>query len=116
EAVVDAVGSDRPAIVLAGLGDVDLVPPTRAVLMSPELAGPGIERGALLIAVTVGPDLRARIVAANEGVVIRDAPIRIQSHHLALQLVQILRSRPLVVLTQGDEQIAVTVEHQSRAK
>src|SRR5690606_36904819 len=90
EAVVDAMGRDRPAVVPAGLGDVDLVTAAGTVFVGPELAGPGIEGGALLVAVTVGPDLRARIVATDEGVVIRDAPVRIQSHHLALQLVQIL--------------------------
>ena len=44
-AVVDAMGRQRPAIVLAGLRDVDLVATTRAMFVRPEHAAPGVERG-----------------------------------------------------------------------
>lgn len=110
------MGRQRPAVVPAGLGYVDLVAAARAVLVGPELAGPGIQRGALLVAVAIAPDLRPRVCTANEGIVLGNAAVRIQADDLALQLVQVLRGAALVVLAEGDEQVALAVEDQARAE
>ena len=59
--VVDAMGSNRPTVVLASLGNVDLVTTARPVLIGPELAAPRIERCALLIAMAKRPDLGANV-------------------------------------------------------
>ena len=64
----------------------------------------------------VSPDFAARAGAADEGIVRGNHPVRPQAHHLALQLVEVLRGGTLVVLAQGDEQVAITVEHKPRAK
>ncbi|MNQ53140.1 hypothetical protein D3C85_671730 [compost metagenome] len=114
--IVDAVSRQGPAVVLAAPDDIDFVTATGAVLVGPELARPGIEGGALLIAMTVGPDFRAYIGLADEGVVIGHLAIRVDAHHLALQFVQVLGGGALVVLAQGDEQVAVAIEHQARAE
>ncbi|MNM65836.1 hypothetical protein D3C81_772980 [compost metagenome] len=114
--IVDAMGGNRPTKVLAGLGDVDLITATGPVLVGPQLAGPGVERRALLVAVAERPDFRAHVIATDKRVVLGHRAVREDAHQLALQLVQVLRSRPLVVLAKGDEQVAVAVEHQARAK
>lgn len=110
------MGRQRPAVVPAGLGYVDLVAAARAVLVGPEPAGPGIQRGALLVAVAIAPDLRPRVGTADEGIVLGNAAVRIQADDLALQLVQVLRGAALVVLAEGDEQVALAVEDQARAE
>lgn len=86
------------------------------MLVGPELAGPGIQRGALLVAVAIAPDLRPRVCTADEGIVLGNAAVRIQADDLALQLVQVLRGAALVVLAEGDEQVALAVEDQARAE
>ncbi|MNT62110.1 hypothetical protein D3C72_1998030 [compost metagenome] len=97
------MGRNRPAVILAGLGQIDLIAATRAVLVGPQLTGPGVERCALLITVTKGPDFRAYVVLADKGVVFGHGAIREDAHDLALQLVQVLGRRALVVFTQRDE-------------
>src|SRR5690606_34272576 len=89
--IVDAVGGQGPAVVEAGAGEVDLVAAARAVLAFPELAGARIDGQALGVAVAVAPDLRARAVAADAGIVRRDAAVQAQADQLALELVQRLR-------------------------
>ncbi|MNN08782.1 hypothetical protein D3C81_1216460 [compost metagenome] len=65
---------------------------------------------------TVGPDFPTRTGLAYQGIVRRNAAIRVQAHHLALQLAEILGRGTLVVLAQRDEQIAGPVEHQPRTE
>ncbi|MCY1450096.1 hypothetical protein D9M71_668770 [compost metagenome] len=86
------------------------------MLVGPQLAGPGVECCALLVAVAERPDLGADIVLADKRIVLRHRAVRQDAHHLALQLVQVLGGRTLVVFPQGNEQVSVTVEHQPRAK
>ncbi|MNY26496.1 hypothetical protein D3C86_1603500 [compost metagenome] len=64
----------------------------------------------------VRPDFRAYACLADKGVVARHFAVRVQTHHFALQLVEVLRGRALVVFAQSDEQITVAVEHQARAE
>ncbi|MNI80157.1 hypothetical protein D3C73_1366640 [compost metagenome] len=49
--VVDAVGGDRPTVVLPRLRDIDLVTAAGAMFVGPELTGPRIEGRPLLITV-----------------------------------------------------------------
>lgn len=88
--VVDAVSRQRPAVVLAGFGNVDFITTARAVLVSPEAAAPGVERRTLLVAMSVGPDFFTRAIAGNERIVLGNAPVRENARQLALQLVQLL--------------------------
>ena len=116
EAVVDAVGRLRPAVVAPRPGDIDLIAAARTMFMQPEPATPGIERQPLRVAMAIGPDLRAYALAADEGVVRRHATTRLQTHQLALQLVQLLRGSPLVVLAQAHVQLAISTEGHARAE
>ncbi|MCY1432345.1 hypothetical protein D9M71_483380 [compost metagenome] len=86
------------------------------MLMDPQCTGPRIERRALRVAVPVGPDFRPCAGLADEGIVPGNTPVRLQAHHLALQLVELLRGGPLTVLAEGDEQVAGAIEHQSRTE
>ncbi|MNG85489.1 hypothetical protein D3C79_442480 [compost metagenome] len=114
--VVDAMGGDWPTIVLAGRRDVDFVATPWAMLVGPELAGPRVERRTLLVAMAERPDLGPNVVFANERVVLRHFTVGQNAYDLALQLVQVLGGRALIVLAQGDEQVAVAVEHQARTE
>src|SRR5688572_7523254 len=60
------VAHDRPAVVLAGTDDVELVAAIRAVLALPELAGHGMEREPERVAVTDRIDLRPETLSADE--------------------------------------------------
>src|SRR5690606_31183424 len=112
EAVIDAVGGKRPTVILARLWNIDLITAAGAVLVGPQPACFRVERCTLLVAVAIRPDFRSGAFAFDEGVVIRDAAIGVQADHLALQLVQILRGGALVVLAQGNEEIALAIEYQ----
>ncbi|MNF58793.1 hypothetical protein D3C84_403630 [compost metagenome] len=114
--VVDAMGRQRPAVILAALDDVDFIAALRAVFVFPQRAVPRVERRALRIALPVGPDLRAHVGLADKGVVLGHSAIRVDSHHFTLQLVEVLGGRAVVVFPQGHEQIAVAIKHQPRAK
>src|SRR5215813_6452408 len=74
--VVDAVADHRPAVVLARLGNVDLVAAARAMLVLPQLPGLGIERRALRIAVAIAPDLRLGACPIYEWIVGRHRSVR----------------------------------------
>ena len=53
---------------------------------------------------TVGPDLRPHALLADERIVLRYAAVGVEPHEFALQLVEVLRGRTLVVFALGDEQ------------
>ena len=68
---------------------------------------------------TVGPDLRLGIAAADEWIVGRHAAVEIQAHDFAEVAVQILRVHARFghgALTQRQEQFAVRREHDARAE
>src|SRR5690606_36791433 len=90
-AVLDPVGNRRPAVVLALADDVHLVAATRAVLHFPELAGNGMQRRRLDVAVTDRPDLQAGARLTDERVVFGNGAIGIDPHDLAVEADQVLR-------------------------
>ncbi|MNF84326.1 hypothetical protein D3C84_666800 [compost metagenome] len=53
---------------------------------------------------------------SDKGVVLGHLAVRIDPDDLALQLVEVLSGGPVVVFPQGNEQIAIPVEHQPRTK
>src|SRR5262245_3100843 len=55
-AVIDAVADHRPAVVLAGLRNVDLIAAARTVLVHPQLAARRLDRRTLRIAMAIAPD------------------------------------------------------------
>src|SRR5215207_10237525 len=114
--VVPAPAHQRPAVVLARLGDVDLVAAHRPVLDLPEGARLRMDRRGLDVAVAVGPDLRARIAAADEGVVLRHGAVRVDAQNLAQMTGEVLRRIELEALAGGDEELAVAREGKARAE
>src|SRR5690606_25832104 len=81
--VFPPMADPRPAVIAPGKYAVDLVAATRAVLVDPERARFGVDRGALNVAMAIGPDFRQRAAAGGEGVVARHAAIGPQAHDLA---------------------------------
>ncbi len=110
------MGRQRPAIVAARLGQVDFIAAARPVLMGPELTGPGVDGGALLVAMPQRPDFRRHALPVDEGIVRQRLAIGPNAHDLALVLVHVLSSGSLIVLAEGDEQVAVPVEDQPRTE
>ncbi|HNQ08444.1 MAG TPA: hypothetical protein PKH97_14805 [Tetrasphaera sp.] len=51
--IIDAIGDDRPAVVLALLGTIDFIAATRAMLRRPELARVRMQSRALHVAMAV---------------------------------------------------------------
>src|SRR3954470_9460207 len=81
--VMIAPAHQRPAVVAAGLGDIDLVAAARPKLALPEHAGFGVDREALDVTVAVGPDFRLGARSVHEGVVGRDRAVRVDADELA---------------------------------
>src|SRR4051795_2866615 len=108
--VMVAPAHERPAVVAAGLGEVDLVAPARAELALPERARPGVDREALDVAVAVGPDLGLGVRAIHEGVVGRNRAVRVDPDHLAQMGREVLRAIRVVPIASRDEQLAVRRE------
>ena len=107
------MGCDGPAIVAAAFDQVDFIPAFWPMLMGPQSPGPGVESCPLRVAMAVGPDLGAHLGLTDKGIVIRHAPVRENPHDFALKFVEILCSRALVVFTQRNKQISVTVKYQA---
>ena len=112
-AVVAAIALDRPAVVGAGAGDIDLVAALRPMLADPQLAGRGMQRSPLGIAVAIAPDARQG-TGAQGRVVGREGAVALQAHHLAEGLGQVLGRAAELALTEGHEQGLVAGEHQAR--
>ena len=90
-AIVDAVADHRPAVVLAGLRNVDLVAAARAVLVLPQFAGLRMQRRALRVAVAVAPDFRLASGSADERIVRRHRAVGRDAHDLAEMIGEVLR-------------------------
>src|SRR5690606_7916913 len=115
-AVVHAVADHRPAVVLARLGQVQLVAGARAVFAFPQPAGERIDCQALHVAVAVTVDFSVRAGAADEGVVGGNAAVQVQPHQLALEHGQVLRAGAVVALALADERVAFAIEGDARAE
>ena len=83
--IVAVAHNDGPPVVGAGLYAVDLVVTHGAVLRGEELAGDGMPRQALGVAVAEGVDGRA-----GEGVVLGNSAVLVDSEDLACQGVEVL--------------------------
>ena len=115
--IIDAVTDHRPAVILAGLRDVDLVAAARAVLVHPHLARRRIERGALRIAVAVAPDFRLGAGLFHERIVRRHRSVGAHAHDLADVIGEILRLvARAVMVAHGQEQIVVRHLHDAAAE
>ena len=92
-------------------------PPLRAVLVRPQLAGGRMQRRALDVAVAVAPDLRHRVLAADERIVVGHRAVRRDAHDLADVVAEVLRLlRMRAVIAQRQEQIVVRRLHDPAAE
>src|SRR5512134_3615448 len=92
EAIVDAVGDDRPAVIGASADYVDLVAALRPVLVGPQLTRLGVQRRALDVAVAEREFLGLPAGLADEGIVLRHAPVIVQADDGARMIVRPLRA------------------------
>ena len=115
-AVVDPPGGNRPAVIFTFFRHVDLIPAARAVLIQPQRLAPRVDRHPLRVADAVRPDLRPRTLFACKRVILRHLTLIRQPHQLALQLIQILRRRALIVFTQRYPQITFAIKHHPATK
>ena len=115
-AVGEAVGDDRPAVVLAGFRAIQLVAALRTVLDDPE-PSLRVHHGGLHVAVAVGPDRRLRRV--GEGIAVRDRAVLVDPEHLAeagRQVLRLVADRRVRALADGHEEAALRVEGETRAE
>src|SRR5262249_26202558 len=99
--IVATIGDDRPAVILAGFWDVDLVAAARPVLDGPQLARRRIACGTLHVAVADGPDLRPPTVLLWVARI--RAPVGHEAHELAQMIGWVLRL--------GARRVALTQRH-----
>src|SRR5262245_57347618 len=90
--VVTAVGDERPAVVPAGVEDVELVTAARPLLTFPDVAGFWIHRQTMTISVTDGENRRLESGTIHKRIVIGHAAIVAQTHDLSRVVTRILRS------------------------
>src|SRR6478752_6032278 len=107
--VLQALRDERPAVVLTGLQEIDLVAAALAHLGFPELARARVELEALGAPMTVRPDRRQRARDADERIVLRDRAVVVQPQDLAERHFQILHARELRAAFDADAQENVTL-------
>ena len=97
--------------------NIEFVTATGAVFDGPKLAGRGVDRGSLRVAVAVAPDLRLDARASRgERIVARDGAIAIEANNLAEMLLQVLRLLTIAAVAERDEQFAIGGEYNPRPK
>jgi hypothetical protein len=116
DAVVHAVGDDRPAVVHASADDVQLVAALRAVLVGPQRTGARMQGRALDVAIAEREDLGPRAGALRERVVGGHAPVVVQAQDLAGVVVEALRAVLLAAVAERHEEVTLAVEYQFRAE
>src|SRR3546814_19267145 len=72
-AVIDAMGSQWPAVVLAGLRNIDRIAAAWTMLVRTEIARQWIQRRPVLMAMAVRPGLRAYLRIADQRVFVGNA-------------------------------------------
>ena len=82
----------------------------------PDLAGLGVQREALRIAVAPGEDLRPRARPADKGIVRRHRAVVLQAHDLAGEIAEILRAQHLETVADTDIHQPGAVEDDARAE
>src|SRR5262245_37029392 len=92
-----------PAVIAAGLNDTKLVTADRAEFADPEKSRFRVDSGALDIAMTIGPDVRARVCAVNERAVGGDGAVAVDAHDLAKVIGEVLSAVPLEAIPQRNQ-------------
>ena len=89
-AVIFTVCNFRPAVVGAGLGEVDFVAALRPVFTHPKRTV-GRQCSTLGISMAVTPDFRQGASLADKRVVRRNRAVFIDPHNLAMMVIELLR-------------------------
>jgi hypothetical protein len=116
DAVIDAVGDDRPAVIDAGTDHVHLVAALRPVLVRPEHSRLRMDRSTLHVAVPEVEFLGLPSRLAGERVVLRDAAIVVQPDHRSGMVIRALRALLLPALAERETKSAVAVEDDAAAE
>ena len=106
-----SVAHQGPAIVAAGLQDVDLVAAVGAVFVLPHLTGAGIHRQAQRAAMPQRIDFRPVTGLPDERIIGRDGAVVAQAQHFAAERVGILR----IFAGGGQVKHAVAAESNARS-
>src|SRR5688500_15157168 len=121
-AIVHAKAEHRPAVILAGLEDVDFVTALGSVLGDEHVSGLWMDGQTLHVAMAIRPRGGQRRGLSDERIVGRHPPIVVQTDCLAVVRREVLRGMCLEVSTgfdlsvaERDEQVAVLVERQPGA-
>src|SRR5690606_22758163 len=101
--------------VAAGLDAIELVAAARAVLGGPKIAGDGMERDALGVAVAVAPDRGQRAGSGDMGIVGRHAAVVVDAVDFAIGAGQILGLLLGAAVSDREEKITV-LKNQPGAK
>src|SRR5580704_2351710 len=111
--ILPTIRDHRPAVVCAAMNQVEFVAAQRTMLVRPQLSSYGVHNQALRIAMSVAPDLRLRILGANERIVGRNAAIIAQAKNLTRVIVELLRPVLVMALANRQEQITIEENHPS---
>ena len=114
--VVHAVADDRPAVVQAGLYQVELVAALRSMLVGPQVAGLRVDEQPLRVPVPVAPDLGQGAVLPDERIVVRHPAVVMEAKRDPVMVRQVLRGvrrqiapRARHAIAHRDEEVSVAV-------
>ena len=86
------------------------------MLGRPQLAGPGVQRGALHVAVAVAEDLRSRLSVIPERIAGRRLAFVRHPQDLAAVIAEILRALHFPAIAERHVQPTLAIEHETRAE
>ncbi len=102
-----------PAVVLPFLDDVDFIATGGAVFGFEKSFGAGLEIQPLAVSMAVGPDFGSGVGLIDEGVVLGDLAVFVQSEDFAGEGIEALGEVGLVGVSGGDVELAVRTEAQA---
>ena len=116
QTVVHPVGDHGPAVIQTRSHHVDLVTALRSVLVGPKLAGYGVQRSALHVAIAQRPFFVQGPCLPCVGVVGRHTPVVMQANDRAGMVVQFLGSSLITPIAKGQVQHPGLVNHNASAE
>src|SRR5690348_2540722 len=114
--------NQRPAVILAALDDVHFVSAFRPVETTWSMFGlehqvrTGLPIHTLRVTMTVGPDLRPRVLLSDERIVLRHAAVVVQAQRLAAERIESLRDLAARGVARGDVEFAVWTKTNTTAR
>jgi hypothetical protein len=110
---IDAGGDEWPAVVAAGLDEIEFVAADGAVLGGPEFPGDGVITQALHVAMAVTPDRAEGIGSVDERVVGRDAAIGGDAEDFTERAGEVLGLGRVSAIADGEKEMAGGIEEKA---